>query len=255
MGIRSAIIMLAALALGASGASALEIKDVAYQTEGAGKVVFSHQAHLKKKTAKSANVSCKACHATPRDAKKKHTMADMEQGKSCGKCHDGRKAFSVSKCTACHKVKNITYKVKQTGPVLFSHTNHLKSMQCNACHNALYATGSNKAVSMADMEKGKSCGPCHDDKEAFSVSQCEKCHPVREVKFKVNKAGDVSFSHSTHLGMYKCNDCHTGTFPTKKGSKPVSMAEMKNAKSCGACHDGEAAFTVNGNCDSCHVRG
>ena len=330
MALRSAIIILAALTAGVSGASALELKDVTYNTEGAGKVVFSHKVHLKKKTEKSPNVSCKSCHTTPKEAKTRFTMADMEKGKSCGKCHNGQKAFSVSKCTACHKVKNITFKVKQTGPVLFSHTKHLKSMQCNACHDALYATGANKQVSMAEMEKGKSCGACHNGnkafsiakcdachpsprevvfkvketgpttfshskhvemyscsichtrlyslgpnkrtsmaamqkgkscgachnaKDAFAISQCEKCHPVQEIQFKVaSKVGNVRFSHSAHLSMFKCNDCHTGTFPTRRGSKPVSMAEMKKAKSCGACHDGKAAFTVNGNCDSCHLR-
>lgn len=330
MGFRSAFVVMVALAVGSSGAYALEIKDVTYNTDGGGKVVFSHQQHLKKKTAKSPNVSCKSCHDNPRATKTKYTMADMEKGKSCGKCHNGQRAFSVAKCTGCHKVKNVTFQIKETGPVLFSHVKHLKSMQCGACHNALYKTGPNKSVSMAEMEKGKSCGACHNGgkafalakcdgchpapkqvvfkvketgptvfshskhvemyscsachtklyplgsgktvtmaamekgkscgachnaKEAFAVAQCEKCHPVQEVKFRVSRVGDVKFSHSSHLGMYKCGECHTRTFPTKRGGKPVSMAEMKKAKSCGACHDGKSAFSVTGNCDSCHLRG
>ena len=255
MGFRSALIILAAITVGSSGASALELKDVTYNTDGGGKVIFSHKVHMKKKTEKSPNVSCKTCHATPRETRTKFTMAQMEQGKSCGKCHNGQKAFSVSNCTACHKVKNITYQVKQTGPVLFSHTKHLKEMQCNSCHNALYKTGPNKQFSMAEMEKGKSCGACHDAKEAFAVSECDKCHPVREIKFEVSGIGEARFSHDAHLSMYRCGDCHAGTFPTKRGSKPVSMSDMKKSKSCGACHDGKAAFSVNGNCDSCHRRG
>jgi len=330
MRFRSTIIMLAALIGGVSGASALDIKDITYDTVGAGKVVFSHKVHLKKKSVKSPNVSCKSCHSTPASSKKTtYTMADMEQGKSCGKCHTGQKAFSLSQCTGCHKVKEITYKIKSTGPVLFSHSKHLKSMQCNTCHTKLYATGSNKTVSMAEMEKGKSCGACHNGakafsiakcdachpnpkevvfkvketgptvfshskhvemykcnschtklyaigankavsmaamekgkscgachnaKEAFSVSECQKCHPVHDIKYKVAKASDVTFSHTSHLGMYKCNDCHTGTFPLRTGNKPVSMLEMQKSKSCGVCHDGKSAFSVSGNCDSCHVR-
>ena len=330
MTFRSTIIMLAALIGGVSGAYALELKDITYDTAGAGKVVFKHNVHLKKKSEKTANVSCKSCHTTPNGPKIHYTMADMDKGKSCGKCHTGQKAFSLSKCTGCHKVKEITYKVKQTGPVLFSHNKHLKSMQCNACHNKLYATGSNpqvsmaemekgkscgachngakafsidkcdachpnpkqvvfkvketgptvfshnkhtemykcsachtklyaiganKHVSMAGMEKGKSCGACHNAKEAFAVSECEKCHPTKEVKFKLAGVASVKFSHTNHLSMYKCNSCHTGTFPLKTGNKPVTMSEMQKAKSCGACHDGKTAFTVSGNCDSCHVRG
>ena len=327
MSFRSTIIILAAFAGGVSGASALELKDIPFETAGAGTVVFSHNSHLKKKTEKSANVSCKACHATASESKIHYTMADMEKGKSCGKCHTGRQAFSVNNCTGCHKVKEITYKVKQTGPVRFSHTRHLQSLQCSACHTMLYATGfnktvsmsemeegkscgachngqkafsidqcdschptkdivfkvketgptlfshknhiktydcsachtklyaagANKRVSMAAMEKGKSCGACHNAKEAFAVSECQKCHPVKEITFKVAKASNVKFSHKAHLSMYKCGDCHTGTFPTKTGNKPVTMAEMKTAKSCGACHDGKAAFSVQENCDSCHA--
>jgi c(7)-type cytochrome triheme protein len=325
----SSIVILALLS-GVSGASALELKDKTFDTAGAGKVVFSHKVHLKKKTEKTANVSCKSCHTSQNGAKTHYSMAEMEKGKSCGKCHNGEKAFSISKCTGCHKVKEITYQVKQTGPVLFSHTKHLKSMQCNACHNKLYVTGSNREVSMAEMEKGKSCGACHNGgkafsiskcdachpapkeivfkvketgptvfshskhveiyscgachtklyalgrnkrvsmaamakgkscgachnaNEAFAVSQCEKCHPVRDINFKVTNAANVKFSHAMHLGKYSCNSCHTGTFQLRTGNKPVTMSQMKKAKSCGACHDGKTAFTVNGNCDSCHVRG
>ncbi|HBG07922.1 MAG: cytochrome C [Geobacteraceae bacterium GWC2_58_44] len=330
MKLGSTIVILAALTCCVSGASAVEIKDITYNTADAGKVVFSHKVHLKKKSEKSPNVSCKSCHATPATSKKvTYTMADMEKGKSCGKCHTGQKAFSLSNCTGCHKVKEIAYKIKSTGTVLFSHTKHLKSMQCNACHTKLYATGANREVSMAEMEKGKSCGACHNGakafsiakcdachptprevvfkvketgptvfshskhvemykcnschtklyaigvnkpvsmaamekgkscgachnaKEAFSVAECQKCHPVKEIQFKVAKASNVTFSHTAHLNMYKCNDCHTGTFPLRTANKPVTMSEMQKSKSCGACHDGKSAFSVSGSCDSCHVR-
>lgn len=330
MRFRSTIIFLAALTWGVSGASALELKDITFNTDGGGKVVFSHKAHMKKKAEKTANVSCKTCHETTiSKSRTRFTMADMEKGKSCGKCHTGQKAFSISKCTGCHKVKDITFQVKQTGPVQFSHNKHLKSMQCQSCHNKLYSTGHNKSVSMAEMEKGKSCGACHNGskafdiqkcsschpspkqvvfkvketgptvfshsrhvkkyscstchtklyalgsnkpvsmaamekgkscghchnaKEAFALSDCGKCHPTKDVTFKVANISDVKFSHNNHLSMYKCNDCHTRTFPLSASTKPVTMHEMQKSKSCGTCHDGKSAFTVSGNCDSCHVK-
>src|SRR5665647_968418 len=101
-------------------AGALDIKDQTFTTENAGKVVFSHSKHLKKKIAKSPNISCKVCH---NDAMKKgvhYSMAQMGKGKSCGQCHNGKQAFALARCTACHKVKGITFRVKETGPVLFS---------------------------------------------------------------------------------------------------------------------------------------
>jgi c(7)-type cytochrome triheme protein len=37
-------------------------------------------------------------------AKSKHaTMKQMEKGKSCGACHDGKRAFALDDCTKCHK--------------------------------------------------------------------------------------------------------------------------------------------------------
>ncbi|SNB48075.1 cytochrome c3 family protein [Geobacter sp. DSM 9736] len=235
----------------ASNAAALELKDVTYDTKGGGKVVFSHKVHLKKKSPKSPNVSCKSCHNDNMKMKTRYSMADMEKGKSCGMCH-GKTAFPLSNCTACHKVKDVTFKIRETGPVVFSHNRHLKEMQCDACHTKLYETGPNKRVTMAEMEKGKSCGACHNGKTAFSVAKCGACHPTRDVTFKVKEISNVKFSHDTHISMYKCGDCHNGVFKPATGNKPVSMTEMEKGKSCGKCHDGKTAFTVAANCDTCH---
>lgn len=234
-------------------AVALDIKDKTFTTENAGKVVFSHAVHLKKKNAKSPNISCKSCH---NDAMKKgvnYTMAQMDHGKSCGQCHNGKQAFALAKCTACHKVKDVIFKVKETGSVLFKHAVHLKSTpQCSSCHNSLFKTGSNPRVSMSAMEKGKSCGACHNGKNAFTLSNCTKCHPVKELIFVDKDAGNITFSHTSHLGMYKCGECHTQLFAASRNKVKVTMTEMEGGKSCGACHDGKTAFTVKENCATCH---
>lgn len=246
------LVIIAILTCSASYVSALELKDVTYDTKGGGKVVFSHNAHLKKKSAKSPNIGCKSCHNDNMKLNTRYTMADMEKGKSCGMCH-GKTAFSLSKCTACHKVKDIAFKISETGPVVFSHNKHLKDMQCNACHEKLYNAGpNNKRVSMAEMDKGKSCGACHNGKTAFSVNKCGECHPTRDVVFKVKDLSDVKFSHNVHLKAFKCGDCHTKIYKPSSGNKVVTMAEMEKGKSCGACHDGKKAFTVSGYCDTCH---
>lgn len=234
-------------------AAALDIKDKTFVTENAGKVVFSHASHLKKKTAKSPNISCKACHNSAMAKGVHYTMAQMEQGKSCGQCHNGKSAFALSKCSACHKVKDITYKVKETGPVLFKHSVHLReNSDCSACHNSLFKTGANPRASMADMEKGKSCGACHDGKKAFAVAECSKCHPTREITFSEKSAGNITFSHQSHTGLYKCGECHPQIFKTSRSKTRVSMKQMEAGKSCGSCHDGKTAFSVKENCAACH---
>lgn len=66
------------------------------------------------------------------------------------------------------------------GDVVFSHEAHVArmSLKCTECHDKLYtSTKKHKKVSMKEMQKGKSCGACHNGKKAFSVkSDCAKCH-------------------------------------------------------------------------------
>jgi len=236
----------------ASISFSVDLKDITFTTRDAGKVVFSHKTHLGKKTRTSANFSCKTCHESGKLTTRHYTMAEMDKGKSCGACHNGDKAFALAKCTRCHKVKEITYRVKETGPVLFSHRGHLRTMQCNSCHNKLYKAGPNARVTMAQMDKGKSCGACHNGKGAFKVSECVKCHPVKEKSYTVADAGNVLFSHKFHIGMYSCGECHPRLYLPGKGNVTVSMAGMEAKKSCGACHDGNSAFTVKENCEKCH---
>jgi c(7)-type cytochrome triheme protein len=233
-------------------AGALDIKDKTFSTENAGKVVFSHAIHLKKKSAKSQNISCKACH---NDAMKKnvhYTMAQMEQGKSCGQCHNGKRAFALAKCAACHKVKDIAFKVKETGPVLFKHTVHLQEKgDCGACHNTLFNTGKNPRVSMTAMEQGKSCGACHNGKKAFGLDKCASCHPVKEITYKVEATGPTHFSHKFHVEVAGCGKCHPALYSVNQQNKRVGMAAMEKGKSCGACHNSKDAFSVK-ECSKCH---
>jgi c(7)-type cytochrome triheme protein len=105
---------------------------------------------------------------------------------------------------------------------------------------------------MADMEKGKSCGACHNSKQAFSVKECSKCHPTGELLFEEKSTGNIIFSHKSHTALYSCGDCHATIFKTARSTVKVSMQEMEKGKSCGGCHDGKTAFSVKDKCESCH---
>jgi len=67
-------------------------------------VIFEHKFHLGKK------FKCQSCHpdlftkkALEVEEKKDFTMASFNEGKYCGRCHDGTKAFSVNtNCVWCH---------------------------------------------------------------------------------------------------------------------------------------------------------
>jgi len=226
-----------------------KVKDITFKVKETGPVLFKHTVHLQE------NGECSTCHNTLFKTGKipRVSMAAMEQGKSCGACHNGKKAFGLDKCASCHPVKEITYKVEATGPTHFSHKFHVEVAGCGKCHPALYSVNQqNKRVGMAAMEKGKSCGACHNSKDAFPVKDCSKCHPIRDVVFEDKTLGDVMFRHNNHTGLYTCVDCHTSIYKTTRSKVKVSMQEMEKGKSCGACHDGKTAFTVKEQCKSCH---
>jgi c(7)-type cytochrome triheme protein len=235
-----------------SFAYAIDIKDVPLKIANFGKVIFNHNEHFKQEGIKN---NCKTCHNAIYNLRKKDrfTMVDMEKGKSCGACHNGKRAFDLKDCIKCHKVTDITMKVKETGPVTFSHKKHVTANNCALCHPKIYDMAARKPVTMVQMEKGKSCGACHNGKEAFKTEECIKCHPFKDVDFKVPDTGNVKFSHELHTGMYPCGDCHVKLYLPSAKNKRITMAEMEAAKSCGACHnEGKGAFTVKENCDRCH---
>jgi c(7)-type cytochrome triheme protein len=77
---------------------------LAKSAESPGQVVFNHETHVD--TSKPA---CTTCHprefrilkASAGRAPIRH--ADMEKGRQCGSCHDGKKAFAMDDCTTCHR--------------------------------------------------------------------------------------------------------------------------------------------------------
>jgi c(7)-type cytochrome triheme protein len=75
---------------------------------------------------------------------------------------------------------DVTFEVKSAGNVAFSHEIHVVGggIQCTNCHDALFITKEkHAAVTMAQMQKGKSCGACHNGKKAFDVkTNCNNCH-------------------------------------------------------------------------------
>jgi c(7)-type cytochrome triheme protein len=145
------------------------------QTKTVGKVLFSHSVH---------GAECDGCHPTifiQKNNGNHVNMKAMEKGKSCGACHNGKKAFSVTgNCVTCH-AGDIVFTQKETGNVTFSHAVHVEMFGCDGCHPDLFTPvkGRNKKATMAAMEKGESCGSCHNGTAAFSVAgDCEKCHKM-----------------------------------------------------------------------------
>lgn len=77
-----------------------------------------------------------------------------------------------------------------------------------------------------------------------------------DVALKAKGAGDVLFSHAPHVDKagLGCKECHTRLYLDTKKHRKVTMKEMAQGKSCGACHDGKRAFSVKGDCGKCHKK-
>ena len=96
--------------IGAVAFLSLLVSTVAFAATGGGDVVitypkgqvtFSHDSHV------GMGLECTKCHAGLFTSKAQHktvTMKQMQQGKSCGSCHNGKTAFTVkANCKNCHK--------------------------------------------------------------------------------------------------------------------------------------------------------
>lgn len=103
---RGAVFCLAAVfVLAASAAWAvLGGGDIMLKVNGAQNVLFSHDVHAGK-----FKVGCKECHYglyTTRANHKAATMEEMKKGRSCGACHNGGRAFSVTEANGCQRCHN-----------------------------------------------------------------------------------------------------------------------------------------------------
>src|SRR4051812_29155722 len=99
------------------------------------------------------------------------------------------------------ETKDIQIGLKNADAVTFSHQVHLsKYNNCKICHDAIFSLRNRRHYTMAEMQKGKSCGACHSGVRAFSVAtekDCAKCHKgkPRDINYKIKGLGEATFSH------------------------------------------------------------
>ena len=112
----------AALMLSIGNVMAVPAGKVEFAGGSMGKVTFDAKVHADK------GAKCADCHTKPKlfemkKGKDKLTMAAMNEGKFCGGCHDGTKAFSVkapADCAKCHKAGGASAKSEAKAPALAS---------------------------------------------------------------------------------------------------------------------------------------
>ncbi len=100
----TAIVVVATFVLSVSAFAVPAGKTVEFDAKGAGKVIFDGGVHAAK------GLKCADCHGAGIFKMKKGadaiTMKDINEGKFCGACHNGTKAFSAkdaANCGKCHQ--------------------------------------------------------------------------------------------------------------------------------------------------------
>lgn len=165
----------------ATSAFSRGLQDKIYLPSNAtGPIEFSHYVHVEK-----IGKNCPSCHnavfnINPGKPRVSATMKEMEEkSASCGFCHNGSRAFSVKgDCAKCHPTHDMTFE-NDGGTVVFSHDVHTGMYKCSECHPNIFVPshGKNQQATMEKMEKGESCGACHDGGTAFTVKEnCDTCH-------------------------------------------------------------------------------
>jgi c(7)-type cytochrome triheme protein len=62
----------------------------------------------------------------------------------------------------------------------------------------------------------------------------------------------VVFPHWFHRVRFRCKVCHADLgFQFKAGGNEINMLKIIDGQFCGACHNGELAWSVE-NCNLCH---
>lgn len=62
----------------------------------------------------------------------------------------------------------------------------------------------------------------------------------------------VIYPHWFHRIRFQCSVCHVDLgFKTGSGTTGITMEKLIDGQYCGACHDGNIAWSID-NCDLCH---
>lgn len=87
----------------------------------------------------------------------------------------------------------------------------------------------------------------------YRVAGAEYADVVFNKRSEKEGVRPVVFPHWFHRIRFQCRVCHGELkFEMRAGANDVTMDEITQGKFCGACHNGQIAWSVE-NCDLCHT--
>lgn len=154
--------------------------------------------------------------------------------------------------TAVKEVKNVNEEPTQ----VMSYESVIGTLPCFGCHDIkAYLDEDTPGDFSHNNHKGlgKHCNQCHPVKghemPRVEISTCTMCHSL-EIGYEGGGMGKVLFSHELHAPAFACGKCHNSDFKMKR-TATMQMEPMYSGKLCGACHDGNSAFSAM-QCMKCH---
>ena len=86
-----------------------------------------------------------------------------------------------------------------------------------------------------------------------TLSHAEYADVVINTTAEAEGVSPVIFPHWFHRIRFQCSVCHVDLgIKMKAGASGISMDRIIRGEFCGACHDGEIAWSPE-NCDLCHT--
>ncbi len=198
-------------------------------------------------------LACTNCHTKIFQMKRgeaRITMADIIQGKYCGRCHGPNPvAFSAtSACSRCHRKL-----AKEEAPAQAKPAPTPIPFEKIKTWDQLVKQMPKDAVGGVDWVKALAQDKI-SPQPALLAGALDQ--PVLKLDIelvpKVNPAFKVIFSHAVHTQRLTCSNCHPSIFKMKKGTAKMGMAQIMAGQYCGRCH-GKVAFQVQTGCARCHA--
>lgn len=192
-------------------------------------VVFLHWSHRTKYT-------CSVCHtdlgfplkAGETDIK----QADIEAGKYCGACHNGKTAFGANECLRCH-----------------SYDAGAAARMDDTLRDLPKDDFGNKVNWVKALRDGK-IKPAASLKGGKEMAVVDLDVVIPPTKFAPHPP-DVLYPHKPHTELLDCTSCHTAIFEMQKGGNPqMNMMKIISGQYCGVCH-GKVSFPLQ-DCFRCH---
>jgi len=202
--------------------------DRATSAAGHKAVAFSHWSHR-------AAYTCRVCHTELEFAMARGesgiTEAACREGRFCGACHDGKRAFGHDEgsCTRCHAGANSAgreaSKLKNLPPAPFGN---------RVDWSAALAAGKIQPLNAL----GAPYAPMQHDKALVLEAEWAMISPA-------------VFPHAEHNRWLDCSSCHPQPFNIEKKATPhFSMVFNLRGEFCGLCHL-TVAFPLD-DCKRCH---